>query len=640
MKKTYTTLLSISTGMAFTFSLDKLNTDRFHTEKELRAFETRAGGPHGTNDLFPGSGVCGGCHGHDPNNLAMVTPWGEDVNIYDGWAGTMMANSAKDPFWRAKVSHEILVNPGEQLNIENACTSCHAPLGHFNAFHNGAANYPMAAVLTDSLALDGVSCGACHQQKDSLIGKRFSGELIYDTTKTVYGPYPAPFAGPMQSFIGFNVKQGAHITKSGLCAGCHTLLTDVHDLSGTPTGDKFVEQATYHEWLNSIYNDEVFVSTGKSCQSCHLPRIDKNIIIAANYSFLAPRRPFGQHYLVGGNTFMLDLIKNNRAALGVTAEPQHFDTAIVRSKRLMQDSAVILELNLVNRTTDTAFYDLKITNKAGHKFPSGYPSRRAFVEFILLNETGDTIFKNGVMNSAHQLVGQDATYEPHHDVIKNENDVQIYELVAGDVNGDVTTVLERAYSALKDNRLVPIGFSTTHMSYDTTLIAGVGANDVDFNLDGVTEGTGADIIHFHVPLNGYTDDLNVSARFYYQAVPHKWLDEMFTFTSPEITSFKTMFNAANHNPLLVAQIRDGDYFASVQQKPQIMPVKLYPNPSATGVFRVKSETKVDEITVFSIQGQQVLQVENTSMFTLQRRGTYIVHVRCGQHTFTEKIIYH
>jgi len=41
-------------------------------------------------------------------------------------------------------------------------------------------------------------------------------------------------------------------------------------------------------------------------------------------------------------------------------------------------------------------------------------------------------------------------------------------MVMADVNGDRTTVLERAASKLKDNRLAPAGFSTTHYTYDTT----------------------------------------------------------------------------------------------------------------------------------------------------------------------------
>ena len=75
------------------------------------------------------------------------------------------------------------------------------------------------------------------------------------------------------------------------------------------------------------------------------------------------------------------------------------------------------------------------------------------------------------------------SWEPHHDVIRSEDQAQIYEMVMGDVNGDKTTVLERAKIPLKDNRLTPLGFSTSHPTYDTTLVAGVPATDIDFNRD-------------------------------------------------------------------------------------------------------------------------------------------------------------
>lgn len=640
MKKTILTLSSFILLVVLFVAFRPSDLKQFHSQEEKDAFELmmRASGPHGVNDLFGGSGLCSGCHGHDPNAIAFLTSWGEDVNVYDQWAGTMMANSSKDPFWRAKVSHEILVNPANAVAFETKCTSCHAPQGHFNAFHNGSTSYSISSMVADSIAMDGVGCGACHQQKDTLIGKRFSGELIYDTTKTVYGPFLSPFAGPMTSFIGFNVTYGAHVTKAGLCAGCHTLLTDVHDLSGIPTGAKFVEQATYHEWLNSSYNNEAFPSTGRSCQSCHMPRIDEDIVIAANYAFLAPRRPYGQHHLVGANSFMLNLIKNNASALGVTANPEHFDSSIVRTNRMMQDSAVQLNLNLVNRTSDTAFYELKLTNLAGHKFPSGYPSRRAFVQFVLMNAAGDTLFKNGMLNSSYQLVGQDPTFEPHHNYIKSENDVQIYEIVAGDVMGNVTTVLERASVALKDNRLTPKGFSTSHLSYDTTRIEGVGS-DADFNYDGSTEGSGSDIVHFNIPLAGYAGDLNVVATLYYQSIPHKWLDEMFTHSSPEIDLFKGMYNAADHTPLLVAQIKQGDMFAGVPYVPPVVQVSLYPNPSLNGQFTIQSSQVANEVKVYSMQGTLVAHVYQTNSFTLQRRGTYIVRMRFGAKEVTQKIVF-
>ena len=78
---------------------------RFHTGEELMAIK---GGddpyalPWGSNSMFTGSGRCGGCHGIDPNEYANITAKGWDVNPTELWRGTMMANAARDPFWRAR----------------------------------------------------------------------------------------------------------------------------------------------------------------------------------------------------------------------------------------------------------------------------------------------------------------------------------------------------------------------------------------------------------------------------------------------------------------------------------------------------------------------------------------------------------
>ncbi len=101
-------------------------------------------------------------------------------------------------------------------------------------------------------------------------------------------------------------------------------------------------------------------------------------------------------------------------------------------------------------------------------------------------------------------------------------------MVMGDVNGDVTTVLERAAITLKDDRLVPKGFSTNHAVYDTTRIEGVPASDIDFNRDALNvEGNGGDIVHYHVPLNGYGGPISVKAHVWFQPVPPRWNAEMF-----------------------------------------------------------------------------------------------------------------
>ena len=161
------------------WSSDKLpNAHAFHSDEELDAFDRGVGLATGSNNYFKGSGTCSGCHGHDPSGFAMTTQeGGEDVNVVDDWRSTMMANSAKDPFWRAKVSHEVLVNPGHQSELEDKCTSCHAPSGRHDKFLTGMGNYSIAELDMDPLGQDGVSCVPCHIQSADSIGLRFSGNL-------------------------------------------------------------------------------------------------------------------------------------------------------------------------------------------------------------------------------------------------------------------------------------------------------------------------------------------------------------------------------------------------------------------------------------------------------------------------------
>ena len=94
----------------------------YHHGLEGVVYNDLLGGlPDTVNSLFQGSGKCAGCHAEDPNELASIAgqtfpmepmPDGWDVNVVDDWRSSLMANSTKDPFWRAKVRHEVITNPG------------------------------------------------------------------------------------------------------------------------------------------------------------------------------------------------------------------------------------------------------------------------------------------------------------------------------------------------------------------------------------------------------------------------------------------------------------------------------------------------------------------------------------------------
>jgi hypothetical protein len=623
----------------------------YHTDEELAGFRGSGGIlAAGSNTYFKGSGACAGCHGHDPSGFAMTKPDGTDVNVTDDWRSSMMGNSARDPFWRAKVSHEVQVNPGHQAALEDKCTSCHAPMGRFEKHYLGQGPYSIAELEQDPIALDGVSCVPCHIQSADSIGLFNSGNLKLDTAgRPLYGPYGGPddpialFGAPMTAFVGYTPQYGEHINDGGLCATCHTLITETADLGGALTGGTFVEQATYHEWLNSTFNNKEHPG-GVTCQGCHVPRTDDGVVISANYLFLQPRQPFGLHHFAGANVFMLNMLKDHIGDLGLTANAVQFDSTIARTKKMLKQNSLLLEPSMADRSSDTAFIDVKLTNLAGHKFPSGYPARRAWVELVVADAGGDTLFRSGGWDGTYDVIGHDPSWEPHYDVISDPDQAQIYEMVMADVNGDRTTTLERAATKLKDNRLAPAGFTSTHYAYDTTTVVNVPSSDVDFNLDALgVEGSGTDIVHYHVPMNGYTGLLTITAKVWYQSAPPRYMTEMFAYNSAAIDTFKTYFQSANNSPTQVKAASFTDISTKVDDLAELG-VRVFPNPVTDGRLTIVGlSSRVRSIEVFDAKGALVARralsgERQWSVDIPSSGGTFLVAIRTDERTFVERVV--
>ncbi len=658
MKKT---LLLAAAIPALLFALSQFSGKKpFHTATERALFKghpaqfsilnsqfsIQNGIPIDSNILFPTAKTCGGCHGFDPHGRALVTTSGEDVNMYDDWRSTMMANASRDPFWRAKVSQEIALNPAHSLALQDKCTSCHAPAGHFQAhLHDHQQFYTLAELYTDTLGLDGVTCQACHAQSPrSAIGNQHSGNVPFDTAKirVAYGPYEFFFAPPMHQFVGITPVFAEHINDAGLCAACHTLLTESVDLQGVPTGSTFIEQATYHEWLNSKYDEQHQTQT---CQNCHVPRINDEIIISENYQFLTPKFPYGLHELAGANVPMLELLKNNRDKLGITATAAMFDSTIAATRRQLQKKTLKLDLKPAKLTGDTAVFDLKLTNMAGHKFPSGYPSRRAWVEFEVENLAGQSLFHSGKMAADGTLPDEDLNFEKHHNDVRKPGDVQIYELVPGDVNGSFTMVLEREVVALKDNRLAPAGFRTDDPAYDTCRIVGDAATDPDFNFSETgAEGSGSDVLHFHIPTTGQDGQWRIRARVWYQSLPPKFVQPLFATSTPEIDSFKTMFEEADFSPVLVGEVALDSVFVQTVATQNIgnqRLARIFPNPTRDGrvYVEVPPGALVRRVQVFDFSGKMVFEKIGCRELVLpERRGVYLVMAETSVARLVEKVV--
>ena len=99
--------------------------------------------------LFDTAGSCIACH------TGLLTPRGEDVSFGSQWRGSMMANSARDPYWQAAVRREVIEHPSAQALIEDECSACHMPMARYSskvAGHEGQvfAHLPVGGRLPGS----------------------------------------------------------------------------------------------------------------------------------------------------------------------------------------------------------------------------------------------------------------------------------------------------------------------------------------------------------------------------------------------------------------------------------------------------------------------------------------------------------
>lgn len=540
-------------------------------------------GPVPDSQKVAHSSHCSGCHGVDETAYALVDYAGNDVSIFDDWQISMMAFSTRDPFWKATVAHEVNHYPAAREGIETTCLKCHAPLGSFEARRNGRP-YTFEDMVTDSLGLDGVSCSACHQQPAEGLGDSFSGNYDIDTNRLMFGHYPNPFKGPMQIYVGFEPEFSDHIYSSGVCAGCHTLITETLREDGTPSGDYFVEQATYHEWLNSAYPNQ-----GKECQTCHVPFINDGVIIATDLLALEERQPFGLHQFSGANTAMLDLMRTNKDQLNLPVpESSHaWDESIDYNRKNLSRAA---ELSVTSYYVygDSLYLTLDLRNKSGHKLPSGYPSRLAWIQITLDDvTTQQRYYSNGALSPDGHIEGRDFPFEPHHQISKSEADVQIYELVMSDLEGQLTTRLNAAHQPLKDNRLLPLGFDRNHVVYDTVAVWGSAKDDPDYN---EFSAAGQDNIEYHIPLHGAEGLANLSVSLMYQTLPARWMTDLFTSDTLDLVGqFKSMYQDYRLFTEIIDTVRvDSIDLSSTATSPiaSVTAMRLYPNPLSGAILHV------------------------------------------------------
>jgi hypothetical protein len=501
--------------------------------------------PH-PESLFTPSENCVACHN------VLTTPSGEDVSIGATWRSTMMANSARDPYWQAGVRRETMDHPMQADEIQAECAACHMPMLQKVSKAAGRKTDVFAQLPINKrdnselhkLAADGVSCTVCHQISNEGLGTRdnFNANFTLrptpaDGNRVIFGPFQIDAGRKtiMRSVTGFQQMQATHIQQSELCATCHTLYTEVRTPSGQVVG-AFPEQMNFQEWQHSSYSQG---QNAQACQSCHMPEVKEQTRMS---SVLGDYRDgLHRHLFVGGNAFVVRMLNRYRDELGVTALSSELEATAKATVRQLQEDTAEVSIARMETAGGKLNVNVAVKNLTGHKFPTGYPARRTWLHIAVRDRQGRMVFESGAATDAGSIQGNDndvdpLKYEPHYEQITAADQVQIYEPILGDANNQPTTGLLFATHYLKDNRLLPRGFDKATADKDIG-VYGAAAQDPDFTGDG-------DRVRYSVDVPAGAGPFQVDVELLYQPIGFRWAHNLEKYDAPEPKRFVNYFNAA------------------------------------------------------------------------------------------------
>ena len=481
-----------------------------------------------------------------------------------------------------------------------------------------------------ALARDGVSCMACHRIVEDkvpfseFLKTRITGNFTTGNPEELFGPFEDKeiVTDPMNNALGIKPKHDPYIKSSRMCGNCHTINLPLMDNPDADPNKPHLEQVTYLEWLNSGYQNEVGTnSKAQTCQDCHMPTKYSNSAGTLNipliqqpiafiednqYPQTGGRLPddkiqvrfrkegFARHQFQGMNVTLLELFRQymspyksngtNILANDILGVRQNdymsgldgLTTAIDAFVQQAQNSTAEVSVSEPVVNNQKLIADVKVTNKTGHRLPSGVGFRRAFLELRVVDkDTGKTVWCSGctnelgvIVNGSERLpselfdVYKDGTkpatlgypaacnkaipqhYQPHYfwdpqkntgSAITRQDQVQIYEELNLNIECAMTTSFLRRDYQLKDNRLLPLGWTrsgplnpdkTPYIPADylhETHPVSVGGDP------SYADGSGTSVVRYEIPLSAFTSrNLTITATLNYQSIPPYYLNDRFT----------------------------------------------------------------------------------------------------------------
>ena len=377
-----------------------------------------------------------------------------------------MANSARDPYWHAAVRREVLDHPAAQAAIEDKCSTCHMPMARFDAAAAGGQGEVFA-----NLAPSGAAARARRRRRvvhrvppDRRRELGRARELRRRLRDRSGGDEPRRVRAARRrrgkagsDALGGDLHADARARTSSGRSSARRATRCSRPRSTTPgrRSAALPEQVPYQEWLHSDYR------ATHSCQSCHMPEVAAEAPIASVLG--QPRPNVSQHTFLGGNAFMLDILRRHRGELGVTALPQELEAAAAETRRFLATRAATLAIAAAQRTAAGLELVLDVTSTTGHKLPTAYPSRRAWLHVVVSDAAGRVVFESGAAAARrqHRRQRQRRRRRALRAALRDRDSGR----PSADLRGDHGRLARRRDDGLlrgvrfvKDNRLLPRGF--------------------------------------------------------------------------------------------------------------------------------------------------------------------------------------
>ena len=345
---------------------------------------------------FQDADYCSQCHGGGIEGDYSFLP-------ADTWAGSMMANAARDPVFFAALT----IANQDVPDVGTYCLRCHTPLGFVR---NHAT--PADGSLLDAIDKQGVGCDVCHRATQStganapyLLG---DAQIVFTAEDAKHGPYEGS-SSPVH-----NTVQDTGLSNPRFCGQCHYVTNPfkrLRDQHGVETANEFPLDTTFLEWANSAYADAASADYA-SCQDCHMKR--KIGLWPVSDDATAPlRKDPRRHEFVGGNVWGIDAVMAANPTRAKSYE-RAFSNARKNAEGILHNAVALTVLSAPARVTAGQTFEVhaRIENLAGHKFPTGYAeSRRAWVALTLVD--ADYV-KYPLVGRYDETTGEIATEPPTH----------------------------------------------------------------------------------------------------------------------------------------------------------------------------------------------------------------------------------